>query len=455
MRLKKTFNSLMDIVRIKCLVQGARSTDQQASSVPLMNAGGHEDQNDESESEDSAIGFIDPDVQRWHDFLDHLSGLCCFGNAGDQVTAIAARRQSSLSTVFVLATNNNSTSEPAEHLQGILALLNTVCHDPATSERTIGQIRNLSILQARKKVRNYRKRLSNLIEQVMADAKVKQINDDSQPTTDAQDHSKLHTSLTVLTIPEEACDQLQFCTLVSKFHQSNEYRILRDQRLQSISAYSRMRHYIGRLCYWERAATFVVRSARRYRTLLATAEVDWIDCTPGPRKCNTLRFDGNLRSLVGSIYPQFAADPGHSNYIVRRLESATGLLRKFTDKGQKPGVHAETALAHHFWLSDYIFAGPFPGAEDRYIGCSKPSCYCCSWYLYHHPGRFANRPSHGTAWFRWYPPVVQDRDETEMAMTSRILENMSNSMHLDVKDAILHNEFGRRRDFDSMTGTSG
>ena len=89
---------------------------------------------------------------------------------------------------------------------------------------------------------------------------------------------------------------------------------------------------------------------------------------------------------------------------------AARLTKNYTDPNFVPKVHAETLMVEHFYFNQLHFFG-----NDRYIGCSKPSCYCCDLYLRNHPGNFEARPSHGNVWVKWCLPFEADEEDDAMA----------------------------------------
>ena len=67
-------------------------------------------------------------------------------------------------------------------------------------------------------------------------------------------------------------------------------------------------------------------------------------------------------------------------------------------------VHAELLLADHFHRNNLQFWD----GNDRYIGCSKPTCYLCDAYLRNHPAAFAVPRSHQKIYVGWRCPDVPE-----------------------------------------------
>ncbi|PMD30803.1 hypothetical protein L207DRAFT_612083 [Hyaloscypha variabilis F] len=73
-----------------------------------------------------------------------------------------------------------------------------------------------------------------------------------------------------------------------------------------------------------------------------------------------------------------------------RLHQLSPKLREECQKKTwRPRVHAELILLDLFWSQNLEFV-----ENDKYIGCSKPACYCCYHYITVHPGRFVPPACH-------------------------------------------------------------
>jgi OTT_1508-like deaminase len=125
-------------------------------------------------------------------------------------------------------------------------------------------------------------------------------------------------------------------------------------------------------------------------------------------------------------------------------------LEIYTDKTFRPRIHAELLLLEHFHQHNLEFV-----ENDRYIGCSKPSCYCCDLYMRCHPGNFVRRACHGNLWINWRAPIppVAD-DQVARQHTAKMLNEMVKSIRQDALDQLLSKQPRRPRVPDSTTGMS-
>ncbi|KXT13982.1 hypothetical protein AC579_8848 [Pseudocercospora musae] len=439
---------LLTILKLKCLIQYAQI------ELSTLGNGRIVDYVEEElcEADDQAVRHqADSQSQLWHRFLDALCVLCQFEHAGDTVVALAARR-SRKATHFVLAINNNLVQEPKAHLQDILGLLRDLFGPKARARVQIAsEIRDLSITKARAKVNEYRRLFRLFVSEA-----------EQERALVASDEEKLVLkALRSLVLSEHECSNLELCHRMNAFVKSNGYRILSDRLCEQSRAYTRARHTIGRLNSWERTSNLVTALAPQYDSIVASAQVSSVECRPDLGRTRGWPSNDNLEALVTAGCPRVARSEVLLQATVKRLESASGLLRRYQMHQQVPIVHAEAALAHYFWLKRWKFASPLPGEEDRYIGCSKPSCYSCGLYLKHHSGNFEQRPTKGRAWLRWHIPVIIEKSKSQEAESwrqreetenIRILRLMIDDMHNDVEACIFQERYGIRPDFDSTTG---
>ena len=111
-------------------------------------------------------------------------------------------------------------------------------------------------------------------------------------------------------------------------------------------------------------------------------------------------------------------------------------------------AHAETFLLEHFYFQRLPYVW-----RDKYIGCSKPSCYCCHLYQRFHPDNPVLRPAHGTAWHRWAAPIIIDRDMDRQKWRHHlaIVNKMNEHIRRDVLAEIRNRMPRRERVCDSTS----
>lgn len=208
--------------------------------------------------------------------------------------------------------------------------------------------------------------------------------------------------------------------------------------------YALIRHYIGRLGSWRRAATFIAQKARTFSSRLEGATVS---CVPysssAPRQDNITIGASTLEDLLARVLPSLAQSPHLRGSAMQHLQGIE--YQKYRQERLRPQIHAEIAIAQHFSRQNLQFI-----AGDRYIGCSKKSCYACSLYLRYDDNRFAERPTHGNVYRAWTIP----RDEHSRLSDKdvAILRRMTDRIQRDIQAQLLQPNLGQKQRFDSTTG---
>lgn len=108
--------------------------------------------------------------------------------------------------------------------------------------------------------------------------------------------------------------------------------------------------------------------------------------------------------------------------------AATARLKKCQQTGWRLKAHAEASMARFFLLGNRRFIN-----DDRYIGCSKPSCTCCELYLQCLPGNFERRPCHGNTWTQWRLPGLRPSAcPEEIALMQRMADRLQREVEIEI-----------------------
>lgn len=220
------------------------------------------------------------------------------------------------------------------------------------------------------------------------------------------------------------------------------------------SNFLKLRHYIGRLGSHMKAARTLVAAAMRFPTFFDNFEIQRV---PSPKPAeksppmdDLTTLDGIARRMLPSgdenlpLYQKALQDMDSNFQIYQRL------VDEYNKSTFLPRVHAELILLEHF----YAHRDQCAFVEgDKYIGCSKPACYCCYHYIRAHPGNFVRPPSHNKIYLNWRPPDVVDDDDGSVAMHRRdIVNHMLKEIRRDVLDQIWDQRPRGRTRPDSTTG---
>ena len=134
-------------------------------------------------------------------------------------------------------------------------------------------------------------------------------------------------------------------------------------------------------------------------------------------------------------------------------DTEQGFIEIYRDPSFKPMIHAEIAMVDHFYRNQLDFHG-----SERYIGCSKPSCFCCEITLRHHPLRPSLRPAHGNLWIKWSLPAVHVGLDILPSLSGDELQRLIEEIKQNIIFRVIGGARERARTFDSFTNltpTSG
>lgn len=215
-----------------------------------------------------------------------------------------------------------------------------------------------------------------------------------------------------------------------------------------------IRHYVGRLGYHFRAAQTLVEVAEVVPHYFDDYEVR--PCRPPDSPFSVPTPDALMTfpRIVGRMF----RDAGEKTrdcqerlaFLDSRFKLSEQFLKAWTDETFQPKIHCELVLLEHFYANQLAFL-----ESDRYIGCSKPACYCCALYIRHHPGRFVEPASHQKAWLNWRPPDASYLPDGKGAESHRnILNNVISHIRGDVINQISERTPHHSWHPDSVTGLS-
>jgi hypothetical protein len=216
--------------------------------------------------------------------------------------------------------------------------------------------------------------------------------------------------------------------------------------------YDTIRHLIGRLNHTQKAIKVMIEARLGLSYLFGAFEVKRAKSShssPPP----LLERDPTLMEVAGRL----AGDDKAIELLRQNLgeldrlhQLSKTLSKECQSTTWRPRVHAELILLDLFWTQHFEFVG-----NDRYIGCSKPACYCCYHYITAHPGRFVPPACHNNLWLKWKAPDIYDHKETRHINNRKeILQKMAERIRVDVLAQIVECRGPRSRRPDSLTEIS-
>jgi len=171
-----------------------------------------------------------------------------------------------------------------------------------------------------------------------------------------------------------------------------------------------VRHFIGRLGLHMKAARTLVAATIRFPAFFDDPEIKYLP-SPKPAKIppqmNKLT---TLDQIIIRMLPKNDKCVPIYQEALQDMDNKFKIFQLFVEESSRPTflprVHAELILLEHFHTHKYDFVD-----GDKYIGCSKPACYCCYHYICAHPGNFVRPACHNKTYLNWCPPDVVDVDE--------------------------------------------
>lgn len=254
---------------------------------------------------------------------------------------------------------------------------------------------------------------------------------------------------------QELKDNHDLVARASEFRHSSSDPLL-DQMIVGTTDWCHwhmIRHYVGRLRSWARSAELLVRVARRHPSLVSGFSCE-IVFTPSPMRSPSpdekTNLDSILRRMVGKSETERLEKLQDILKCMRHFDIEASFKEQYGAKSLHPRIHSEVLILEHFYADGREFVN-----NDRYIGCSKPSCYCCDLYIRYHPGRFENRACHGNLWTNWALPVDIRNNPASNMHAKKILDDMIEQVRRDLLYQIESKQPQRRKWPDSTTGMSG
>ena len=259
------------------------------------------------------------------------------------------------------------------------------------------------------------------------------------------------------------------CKLAYEFRQSKSFAFL-TCKVRAIAGASegitldendfvRARHYIGRLGSHVTAARTLINTAKRMPSLFDDFEVRPVPCQASSLPPAFLDEEVTLNGILNRMMPrgckgdEFEELEEALQHMNEKLDLEAKVREAYESKNFQPQVHAELTSLEYFYNNGLDFVD-----GDRYIGCSKPACYCCWLYIRAHPGRFAEPACHSKIYLNWKPPSPCEDEKSSSPQrgvhTRDLLHEMVKTVRADANAQIMARSCRRRSHPDSTTGVA-
>ena len=248
-------------------------------------------------------------------------------------------------------------------------------------------------------------------------------------------------------------DHLSLCLAAHEFRQRKALvDLLRlHGSVEKRSQWYLVWHYIGRLGCWFGKCRQLALAVYQFPQLVDGATCEFL-ALPKEMELPVDQSKADLSSALKRMLPadqQHFVGPIHEQLSgLREFAIPEAFRKNITKTGLKGQVHAEVFLLEHFYFNKFEFL-----VREKYIGCSKPSCYCCSLYLRYHPANVIMRPAHNNVYLKWIPPLMSQLDKGQVRKHNLdIMNSMNAYIRRDVKEDIDLRLPRRDRAPDSTTG---
>lgn len=223
----------------------------------------------------------------------------------------------------------------------------------------------------------------------------------------------------------------------------NRAALMAEYLLEDLDLY-RARHYIGRLSSWHTTVHRVVSLGQRFRGILDSCDIAIVAQPPIEKRTISVFTNGLESALTGAL-PSYRGHPIITETVARLTERADRLPKRL-----ELLPHAEVVMLEHFHTKGLSFA-----MGDNYIGCSKPSCYCCKLYFDCHMSSAVTGRYHGNLWMKWAVPrsLTLQGGATDRT-TVKLIRRMSDRIRVDLLSNLILGRFSVLQLFDSTTGFS-
>ncbi|KAL4780087.1 hypothetical protein BJX76DRAFT_364606 [Aspergillus varians] len=121
--------------------------------------------------------------------------------------------------------------------------------------------------------------------------------------------------------------------------------------------------------------------------------------------------------MKGIAHRMFS-DSSRSNDFFQKLERTAppGLIQALERHSRevRTEVHPELLVTNYF---DTLSDGVFIDKSDKYIGCTKPSCYLCHLFISYHPARYSAISSSSRICLNWRLPDISPKENNALVRT--------------------------------------
>ncbi|KAK5459175.1 hypothetical protein LTR20_007846 [Exophiala xenobiotica] len=367
-----------------------------------------------------------------------LAYICDFEKGGDSFTAIFVTQGP---LTYYIACNKGPRSKTLSFLRKILDHLEEVYDmDEKQRAKARGKILAECVKFSNKRLKAYWSFLRNVLVRC-------------EETLKDGPGSKAFSALKQGLI-ESSPDLLTLCYHCYKLLRSPVLNFVRERaslanaQTNRRNPFAEVKHFVGRLAFHVKMVDVLIVAAVRLPSLFQDPQIEPVEGPLEQIKAPALRQKTRLGGIVNRM-----------SWIARlavldRTFQVEDLVRRtYEAKTMEPRVHAELILLEYYYQHR---ADLELFENDRYIGTSKPACYCCSLYMHEHPAAFDQSASHQRIYLNWLPPATLANGPTSASLltshSQRMLNRMTELIRTRTIEQIRTQSARRPKNFDSTTG---
>ncbi|KAL1382524.1 hypothetical protein HDK64DRAFT_303555 [Phyllosticta capitalensis] len=351
-------------------------------------------------------------------FLNHLAYSCDYDKGGETVTAVALEDRPQ-GPRYWLSANEGPREKVKLFVEALLKTLRELARNPDDiTEEDLESIARDCISFGRHRIKKYWPLLVAQRRRCLETLSKNNLHEGSQDFL-LNCQRLLNNGNRICKWAHEAREAPQMRVLHTWAHQD---QALSDDSVHA-SPFQLTRHYIGRLGHHFKVAATFLAAARRLAQLFEGFEVCCLKAAPSAHKPPLADAKTTLDSMIVRMLPRGATEDvrRYQNNLAemdRKFHLYSQFLAYYQNKNFRPRVHCELELLEHFYAKNIPFVD-----RDKFIGCSKPACYCCALYLRNHPGGFVEPASHQNIYLNWLPPDAAFKDPEKSRIHQRDILN--------------------------------
>ncbi|KAI1780681.1 hypothetical protein F4818DRAFT_396476 [Hypoxylon cercidicola] len=391
-----------------------------------------------------------PEQLKRRRLLRNLSYLCDYDKGGDTTTSIALEENEER---FVFWVASNTARTGARVLRFLKPILSKIYH----IIRLEGEQRNgpeqefirTCITFAERRVKKEIKMLSSAV------TRCKRYLNNENPEAE----SKLVAWLDQFR-PKRGRSIVDVCSLAYDQRKAPEMRWLEGEiqthdgevrPSERVLAFESVHHFLGRLAHHVRAPTEVIKDSSSLLRLFDVYDVRLvrpIDSSPRPQGDSLTTLPSILKRMLPANDPKLKEYEENIRSLDQKFHITERIHQKYEDKNFQSQIHAEIQVLEYFHTNNINFVN-----DDKYIGCSKPACYCCHLYFQHHQARPVVPESHQNIYPNWGVPALPNgAKDAGYEQQRNLMNKMLHTIRQDALSQIQRKAGPLRWHADSRTG---